>query len=270
MTTLTRTPATGDRRGPRRHETPKITLEWVAVHIWRSPPRWSSSCRSSSSASTALMSDQQSLTRQLWPDPFEWHNCVDVWQHAGLLDLVAQHPHVRRAGHVLTLLSSIPVAYALACFRFRGRNLAMMVVIATMMLPPQVVIIPLYLVWAKRLPPDRHAVAADHPDGVRRRVLDLPAAAVPADRSRGSTSTRRKVDGCGEFRALIRVMLPMARPAIAAVGAVPVLLLLERLLRPADLRQREPGGLDAQLRARSRSRAPTTPTGTSPWPPPCW
>ncbi len=55
------------------------------------------------------------------------------------------------AGTALTLLSSIPVAYALACFRFRGRNIAMMVVIATMMLPPQVAIIPLYLVWAQDL-----------------------------------------------------------------------------------------------------------------------
>ena len=43
------------------------------------------------------------------------------------------------------------MAYALARFRFRGRNLAMMLVIAMMMLPPQVVIIPMYLFWAKQL-----------------------------------------------------------------------------------------------------------------------
>ncbi len=35
------------------------------------------------------------------------------------------------------MLSSYPVAYALARFRFRGRTLAMGVVIATMMLPPR-------------------------------------------------------------------------------------------------------------------------------------
>ena len=48
-------------------------------------------------------------------------------------------------------MSSIPVAYALAKFRFRGRNLSLMLVISMMMLPPQVVIIPMYLFWAKQL-----------------------------------------------------------------------------------------------------------------------
>ena len=48
---------------------------------------------------TALMSDQQSLTRDLWPHPFEWHNLVDVWHTPGLRDLVAQHAHLRRGRH---------------------------------------------------------------------------------------------------------------------------------------------------------------------------
>ena len=68
-------------------------------------------------------------------------------------------------GTVLTVVSSIPVAYALAKFRFRGRNLSLMLVISMMMLPPQVVIIPMYLFWAKQLHLSGHAVAADHPDG---------------------------------------------------------------------------------------------------------
>lgn len=55
------------------------------------------------------------------------------------------------AGTLLTVVSSLPVAYALAKFRFRGRNLAMMAVISMMMLPPQVTIIPMYLFWAKQL-----------------------------------------------------------------------------------------------------------------------
>ena len=52
---------------------------------------------------------------------------------------------------MLTVVSSLPVAYALAKLRFRGRNLSLMLVIAMMMLPPQVVIIPMYLFWAKQL-----------------------------------------------------------------------------------------------------------------------
>ena len=124
----------------------------------------------------------------------------------------------------------------------------MMVVIATMMLPPQVSIIPLYLVWAQ----DLHLTGTLWPliipmafgDAfsiflLRQFMLTVPREYLDA----------AKVDGCSDFGALIRVVLPMTRPAIAAVGAVPVLLLLERLLRSADLRQRERRGLDVELRA---------------------
>ena len=95
------------------------------------------------------MTDQQSLTRDLWPQPFAWHNLVDVWHTPGFATWWRNTLVYAVAGTALTLLSSLPVAYALAYFRFRGRNVAMMVVIATMMLPPQVSIIPLYLVWAQ-------------------------------------------------------------------------------------------------------------------------
>ena len=40
---------------------------------------------------TSLMSDQQTLTRDLWPQTWQWHNFVDVWHTPGLRDLVAQH-----------------------------------------------------------------------------------------------------------------------------------------------------------------------------------
>ena len=47
-------------------------------------------------ALTALMSDQQALTRDLWPDSWHWQNLRRRLGDPGLPDLVAQHPHVRR------------------------------------------------------------------------------------------------------------------------------------------------------------------------------
>ncbi|CAM5298495.1 Carbohydrate ABC transporter permease OS=Streptomyces tendae OX=1932 GN=GUR47_09105 PE=3 SV=1 [Streptomyces tendae] len=52
---------------------------------------------------------------------------------------------------MLTVASSVPVAYALAKFRFRGRHLSLMLVISMMMLPPQAIVIRMYLFWAKQL-----------------------------------------------------------------------------------------------------------------------
>ncbi len=127
------------------------SLEWVAVHALAIAAAFFFVLPFVFVVLTAVMTDEQSLTRELWPNPFQWHNLVDVWHTPGFSTWWRNTLVYAVAGTVLTLVSSIPVAYALAHFRFRGRQLAMMMVIATMMLPPQVVIIPMYLVWAKQL-----------------------------------------------------------------------------------------------------------------------
>jgi len=199
--------------------TPRVrsALEWTAVHAFAVAAVLFFVLPFVFVALTALMTDQQSLTRDLWPDPFRWQNLVDVWHTPGFATWWRNTLVYAVAGTALTLLSSIPVAYALACFRFRGRNLAMMMVIATMMLPPQVVIVPMYLVWAKQL----HLSGTLWPlimplafgDAfsiflLRQFLLTIPREYLDA----------AKVDGCGELRVLLRVVLPMARPAVAAVA----------------------------------------------------
>ena len=112
---------------------------------------------------TSLMTDEQALSPKLWPDPFHWRNFVDVFdrRRSGATRL---NTFIYAGLATLGLLvSSIPVAYALARLRWRGRNAALLLVLVAMMLPPQVTIVPLYVIWAK-LAPRRHAVAADHPE----------------------------------------------------------------------------------------------------------
>ena len=195
----------------------RAALEWVAVHAVAVAVALFFVLPFVFVALTALMSDQQSLTRDLWPQTWQWHNLVDVWRTPGFGTWWRNTLVYAVSGTVLTLVSSIPVAYALAHFRFRGRNVAMMVVVATMMLPPQVVIVPMYLFWAKQL----HLSGTLWPLIVpmafgdafsifllRQFLLTVPREYVEA----------AKVDGCGDLRALLRVVLPMSRPAIAAVA----------------------------------------------------
>jgi multiple sugar transport system permease protein len=168
-------------------------------------------------ALTALMTDQQALTRSFWPDPWQWDNLRTVWEAPGFLTWWKNSLLYAVLGTTLTLLSSIPVAYALARFKFRGRRIALMAVIATMMLPPQVVIVPMYLFWAKQLGLSGTLWPLIVPMAfgdaftiflLRQFLLTIPKEYVDA----------AKVDGCGEFRALLRVVLPMAKPAIAATA----------------------------------------------------
>ncbi|MET9613870.1 carbohydrate ABC transporter permease [Kitasatospora indigofera] len=166
---------------------------------------------------TSVMTDQQALTKNLWPTSWEWGNYVKVWQTPGFLTWWRNTLLYAGLGTLLTVVSSLPVAYALAKFRFRGRNLALMAVISMMMLPPQVTVIPMYLFWAKQM----HLSGTLWPliipmafgDAfsiflLRQFLLTIPKEYIEA----------AKIDGCGDLRTLLRVVLPMAKPAIAAVA----------------------------------------------------
>jgi multiple sugar transport system permease protein len=233
MATVARTPAAAASQR-------RAALEWVALHAVAIAVALFFLLPFVFVALTSLMSDQQTLTRDLWPATWQWRNFVDVWHTAGFATWWRNTIVYATAGTVLTVVSSIPVAYALAKFRFRGRNLAMMVVVSTMMLPPQVVIVPMYLFWAKQLHlsgtlwpliiplafGDAYSIFL-----LRQFLLTVPKEYVEAAR----------VDGCGELRALVRVVLPMARPAIAAVALFQFFYLWNDYFGPQIYTSENPG-----------------------------
>ncbi|MFJ8473195.1 carbohydrate ABC transporter permease [Kitasatospora sp. NPDC094011] len=166
---------------------------------------------------TSVMNDQQALTTDYWPTSWNWGNYAQVWDTPGFLTWWRNTLVYAGAGTLLTIVSSLPVAYALAKFRFRGRNLALMAVIAMMMLPPQVTVIPMYLFWAKQLGLGGSLWPLIIPMAfgdafsiflLRQFLLTIPKEYIEAAR----------IDGCGDLRTLLRVVLPMAKPAIAAVA----------------------------------------------------
>jgi multiple sugar transport system permease protein len=189
---------------------------------------------------TSVMSDQQTLTKDLWPQTWQWHNYVDVWHTGGFATWWRNTIVYATVGTALTLVSSIPVAYALAHFRFRGRKLAMMVVVATMMLPPQVVIVPMYLFWAKEL----HLSGTLWPliiplafgDAfsiflLRQFLLTVPKEYIEAAR----------IDGCSDLGAMLRIVLPLSRPAIAAVALFQFFCLWNDYFGPQIYTSENPG-----------------------------
>ena len=171
---------------------------------------------------TSLMSDQQSLSAKLWPHPFQWSNYVEVFRtQPDILHWMANTLMYCGLATLGLLLSSIPVAYALARMRWRGRQVAFLIVLATMMLPQQVTVVPLYVMWSKiglvgTLWPvilvtwfgDAFSIFL-----LRQFFLTIPQEYIDAAR----------VDGCGEFRILTTVVLRLAKPAIAAVALFSVL-----------------------------------------------
>jgi multiple sugar transport system permease protein len=170
---------------------------------------------------TALMTNDQALSANLWPHPFRWHNFIDVFTKAPLWRWALNTFEYAFLATLGVVASSVPVAYALARLRWRGRDLAFIVVLIALMLPPQVTVVPLYVAWAKFHPFGFNFIGTLWPVIIpnwfgdafsifllRQFFLTIPEEYMDAAR----------VDGCGEFRILLTVVSRLAKPAIAAVA----------------------------------------------------
>src|SRR6266540_6386954 len=71
---------------------------------------------------TALMTDKQALSSELWPHPFHWSNFLEVFRQAPLWRWILNTLMYAGLATLGVLVSSIPVAYALSKIRWRGRD----------------------------------------------------------------------------------------------------------------------------------------------------
>jgi multiple sugar transport system permease protein len=165
---------------------------------------------------TSFMTSDQTLTSEIWPRSWHPSNYLEVFEKTPLPKYFLNTIVYAGLATAFMLLASVPAAYALSKLRWRGRNATFIAIICVMMLPPQVVTVPLYLMWANAgltgslwplilpmLAGDAFSIFL-----LRQFMVTIPDEYLDAAR----------VDGCGEWRTLLRVVIPMARPGIAAAG----------------------------------------------------
>jgi multiple sugar transport system permease protein len=165
---------------------------------------------------TALMTRQQALGTRLWPHPFVWSNFVQVFRTLPMWRYLLNSTVYAVLSTVGVVLSSVPVAYALSRMQWRGRQGTFLLVLSTMMLPAQVTIVPLYLIfvrlhWIGSLKP--LIVPAFFGDAFSIFLLRQFFMTIPQE-----LSDAARVDGAGEFQIMTRVVVPLAKAGIAAVA----------------------------------------------------
>jgi len=165
---------------------------------------------------TALMTSDQALSSHLWPEPFHFSNFADVFDRAPLFRYGVNTFLYAGLATIGMLISSVPVAYALSKLRWKGRDVVFILVLVTMMLPPQVTIVPLYVMFSKL-----HLIGSIWPLVIpnwfgdafsifllRQFFLTIPDEYADAAR----------MDGAGEFRVMLHVVVRLAKPALVAVA----------------------------------------------------
>ncbi|MEU9584587.1 carbohydrate ABC transporter permease [Streptomyces werraensis] len=167
----------------------------------------------------AASRDNQRLAEN--PPPF-WFgsnlfkNLELAWNDANLGEAFLNTTIVAGTSAVTIVVLSTIAGFAFAKLRFKGRNALMLVVIGTMMIPPQLSIIPLYMMVAKLDWTDQlqavifpSLVSAFGVFFMRQYLLQaLPDEVIEAAR----------VDGASSWRVVWHVVFPAARPAMAVLG----------------------------------------------------
>jgi multiple sugar transport system permease protein len=148
----------------------------------------------------------------LLPSPFAPENYATVWEAASLLTWLMNSLIIGVMAALSVTLSSAFVAFGFAYFRFPGRNLVFGLVLATMMLPAAVTMIPNYLVWNwlgltnTQVPLWAHNLfgSAFYIFLLRQFFLGLPRELFEAAR----------VDGASYLQLFRKIALPLTMPAL--------------------------------------------------------
>ncbi|WP_251042931.1 carbohydrate ABC transporter permease [Arthrobacter sp. ISL-69] len=169
--------------------------------------------------SIALSSDQTVSTGSfsLFPTEFRWDNFVRIFQtQQPVGNFVMNSVIISVFSTVGQVFSSALVGYAFARLRAKGKNITFMVVLATMMIPAQITMIPQFILfkelgWINTFLPliiPNFFGNAYNVFLIRQFVTRLP---VEMDEA-------AMVDGLGYFGIFRRIVLPMMTPVLIAIA----------------------------------------------------
>ena len=167
------------------------------------------------------MTRGETLRRVFLPDSIQWGNYAQAWSEADF-GLYFQNSLIVAALQVSgTLLFSLMAAYPLARMRFRGREVVFIVILATLMVPETVTMVPNFLTvsWLHR-----HSPIAW--------INNWPALTIPFMASAftifllrqfmrgipGELWDAARIDGASHLRFLFQIVLPLCRAPLLTVG----------------------------------------------------
>ena len=147
---------------------------------------------------------------------YSFQNFIDGWRGSGTMTYAVYFWNTFRLVipvTLLTLVSSTLVAYGFARFNFPFKKALFSLLIATLMLPNAVIIIPRYTLFAKfgwidtYIPFYALAALACYPFFIFMLVQFLRG--IPRDLDESAY-----IDGCGTFRTLMQIILPLMKPSL--------------------------------------------------------
>lgn len=169
------------------------------------------------STSLKPLNETMTLPPRWLPSEPQWQNYPDAMRAMGPFWLYARNSLMLALLNVVgTVASSALVAYGFSRIAWRGRDSVFLLLLATMMIPFPVIMVPVYtlfreLGWIGTFKPlwvPAFLAGAFNVFLLRQFFLSIPKDLTEAAR----------MDGCGEFRIFWQIILPLAKPALLTVA----------------------------------------------------
>lgn len=151
----------------------------------------------------------------LFPKAMQWQNYNDAFDAIPFLKYLKNSFIVTFSVLILQFITVIPAAYAFSQYRFKGKNFFFGLTLITMMVPAQLVFLPLFVFFSKLGLINTYA-SLILPFGtsafgifmLRQTFNQMPKELVEAAR----------LDHASELKIILRLFLPMARPTLVTLG----------------------------------------------------
>lgn len=141
-------------------------------------------------------------------------NYREAWQRGKFLLAFANSTLVAIAVTAFQIITSALAGYALARLKFRGRQALLLLVLATLVIPFQLLVIPVFLVlkWGHLINTYGALILPSAVNGFGIFLLRQYFQTIPVELEEAAA-----IDGANRLQILWRVMLPLARPALVTL-----------------------------------------------------
>ena len=167
---------------------------------------------------TSFKAQDEIFTTDIRIIPHKWHvieNYSDAFTRVPLIRYMINGLIVTSSIFILQVIFAVPCAYALAKLRFAGKNVLFLFVLFCLLIPPQAISIPVYLIlWKIKVLNTYGALIIPWTISVFGIfLLRQFFKTVPDDLMYAA-----RIDGMSEIGIIIKIMVPMAIPALTAFG----------------------------------------------------
>lgn len=186
----------------------RIILDIVLILIFFVPFYWM--------LLTAIKSLDQVLAfpPSFWVKDPQWENFKTAFESMNFTFYLKNSIIITLGVMIAQVLTMVPAAYAFAKYEFHGKNICFGVVLASTMIPAQLIFLPIFLIctklglintyWSIILP---QATSAMGIFMLRQNFKQIPEELIEAAR----------LDNASEFKIMFKIMLPMAKSTVAAL-----------------------------------------------------